>query len=161
MTNNRSGLKLNKRIPAFVIALGMTGLIGLATMAVSANALMNRNVVPLQGSATVVQATGTDAGMVQQLQDQVSQYQARELEYQAREQQYQAREQQYQAHEQQFNQELQQAAQQLNDANGQIQQYQSLLMALQNAGVIRIGQNGQIFISQGNNGGGENEGNGG
>ena len=154
MEINRSGLKLAKKIPAFVIALVMTLLVGTATLAVSANALLNRNIVPLQGSATVVQATSTDASNVQQLQDLVSKYQAREQQYQSREQQYQAREQQY-------NQELQQTAQQLNDARGQIQQYQSLLVALQSAGVISIDQNGQIFILQGSFGGEEHEGDGG
>ncbi len=145
MAINRSGSKLTKKIPAFVMALGMTLLIGIATLAVSANALGNRNVVPLQGSATVVQATSTDTSNALQLQDLVSQYQEREKQYQARELQY--------------NQELQQAAQQLNDARGQIQQYQSILVALQSAGVISVDQNGQIFIPQGGFESEEHEGN--
>ena len=128
--------KANKPFPAVVAALSMTVLIGLATLAVGANALLNRNTIPLQSSTVVTPDGSADPATVQQLQELVAQYQARE---------------------QQYNQELQQAAQQLNSANGQIQQYQMMLQALQSAGIIRIGHDGQIFIPQGRFGGEDHE----
>jgi septin family protein len=144
MNNLSSKKKFSKQVPALAAAAGMTLLIGLATLGVSANALLNRDVVPLQSSVTGNQSSGSDNATIQQLQDLIAQYQSREQQYQAR--------------EQQLNQELQQAAQQLNGAEGQIQQYQSLFIALQNAGVIRVDRNGQIFIPQSGFGGEDNEG---
>jgi len=50
----------------------------------------------------------------------------------------------------QYQTELAAAQQQLDQANNQIQQYQSLLLALQQRGVIMIGRDGNIYIPSNN-----------
>jgi hypothetical protein len=52
----------------------------------------------------------------------------------------------YQTRETKYQNELQSAGQDLQRANNQMQQYQQLLMALQNRGYINIEPNGQITI---------------
>lgn len=130
---NGSNRKPNKQIPALLAAFGMTMVVGVIIVAVSFNSLFNQNVVPVQASpnstatATADQQTA-DQQTIQQLQDLVKQYQTREQQYQT---------------------ELQQAGSQLTQANSQIQQYQMLINALQQAGVIQINSNGQVFVNRG------------
>ena len=131
--------KPNKTIPAILAALGMTLLMGVIIVAVSFNSLFNKDVVPVQASpnstaTATVDAQTTDQQTIQQLQDLVNQYQAREQQYQT---------------------ELQQAADQLSQTNSQLQQYQMLVNALQQAGVIQIRSNGQVLINQGGFRGGD------
>ena len=98
-------------------------------LAVSANAWLNKNGLqvansPAEATATA-QVKSAEEAQIQQLQDLVAQYQARETQYQN---------------------ELETAGQNLRQANAQLQQYQMLLMALQNRGVISVGQDGSIVI---------------
>jgi len=72
-------------------------------------------------------AAQSDQTQVQQLDNLVQQYQQREKQYQA---------------------QLDIAAQRLNEADQQVQSYQQLLDELQQRGVIRITQDGQVFISR-------------
>ncbi len=125
--------KPNKTIPAVLAALGMTLIVGVIIVAVSFNSLFNQNVTPVQASpnstpaATSTDTSTADQQTIQQLQSLVQQYQTREQQYQT---------------------ELQQAATQLNQANSEVQQYQMLVNALQQAGVIQINANGQVSIGQ-------------
>ncbi len=122
--NNR--VQASNRTPAVIAALGMTLLVGLAILAMGLNALSNGNG---QATTDVISAENSDPAALQQLQEVVGQYQMREQQYQ---------------------QELAQAADQLNQSNGQLQQYQSLVIALQNAGVIQIDRNGQVLLGRAN-----------
>ena len=137
--NNR--INSQKRGPAILAALAMTSIIGLAILALGANALLNRNVVPVQAASLPDQSISVDQASVDQatidqLQNLVEQYQARELQYQT---------------------ELQQAADQLDQTGAELQQYQGVVSALQDAGVIQITQDGRIFLSRAASGGGEHE----
>lgn len=120
--------QFRKTLPAIAAALGMSVFIGLAIVAFGLNALFNQNVSPVQAAAE----TGTNIAAIQttnqDLQTTISQFQAREAQYQS---------------------ELQQAADQINQLNQQNLQYQQLVQALQNAGVIQITSNGQVLVSRG------------
>ena len=130
-----------KALPAIIFALGMTAVVAVAMFFIGANALVNPNSVP------VVNAQSTGAGTVQSAsyttdqQQQVAQMQQLVAQYQAREKQYQA--------------ELNDAAQRLTQANQQVQAYQQILQRLQEIGLIRVDQNGQIFL--GRRGGGDGD----
>jgi peptidoglycan hydrolase CwlO-like protein len=122
---------MRKQISAILAALFVTGFIALCITVVGANALVNKNSVPVSNSpqATVVASTTNDPPAaqteIQQLEDRINQYQQREQQYQ---------------------QELQKAQQQLQDANSQIAQFQQLLQVMQQRGLIFINQSGQIFL---------------
>lgn len=132
-----------KQLSALIGALVITGLLGAAMVLVGANLFFNPNNVPVNNSpssaaTTVITTTaGTtqDPQTVQQLQALVAQYQSRE--------------QRYQAQLTQAQQEIQQASSQIQQANSQIQQYQALMQALQQRGIITIGQDGTIYIRRG------------
>ena len=126
-----------KHVSAGIAALVITVLIGVGIVAVGANASLNGNAVPVPASpdeASTVSNAADDAAQVQikQLQDLLSQYQAHEKQYQA---------------------ELSDAAQRVKQAEslaqqyqGQVQQYQDILVQLQQRGIIRVGDDGQIAI---------------
>jgi hypothetical protein len=152
MQANHNTVK-NRPLPAILAAAAITLMIGLAFVLLGANALLNPG-IPLLQSPSDAQAAGPDnvaaatADTAGQPQELAAQFQAREQEYQAREKQYADQIKQYQSREQQLNQQLQQAVQQRDTAANQAQQYQQVLEALQQAGVIQISPNGQIFLSQ-------------
>ena len=132
MSNMNNRIHSKKHWPAFLAAFVMTSLIALAILALGANALLNKNVVPVQAANLTDQpASGAqvtvDQASIDQLQNLVEQYQARELQYQT---------------------ELQQAADQLDQTNAELQQYQQVVNALQESGVIQIKQDGRIFLNQ-------------
>ena len=120
---------MKKHYTALLTAFAMTIFIGGGMFLVSANALFNKNGVPVSNSLADVtataQVTSAQEAQIQQLQNQITEYQSREAQYKN---------------------ELSNAGQQLQQANDQIRQYQMLLLALQNRGYIEINQNGQIFI---------------
>ncbi len=120
---------MKKHYTALLTAFAMTIFIAGGMFLVSANALLNKNGVPVANSLAdtkaTAQVTSAQDAQIQQLQSQVAQYQSREQQYKS---------------------ELSSAGQQLQQANDQIRQYQMLLLALQNRGYIQIGQNGEIFI---------------
>jgi peptidoglycan hydrolase CwlO-like protein len=124
-------VSMRKQVSAILAALFITGFIALCMTVVGANALVNKNSVPVSNSpqATVVASTTNDPPAAQ---TEIQQLEARINEYQQREQQYQ--------------QELQTAQQQLQDANSQIAQFQQLLQVMQQRGLIFINQSGQIFL---------------
>ncbi len=120
-------------MPAFLFAFGMTAVIAIIILALSMNVLFNHNTVPIKSSSTAASdppaaASASGSLSVQQLQALVQQYQSRESQYQT---------------------ELQQAASQINTLNQQNQQYQNLINALQQAGVIRVDSNGNVYLGGG------------
>ena len=132
MATLNNHMKHNKNIPAILAAFGMTFLIGLVMVIIGLNALVNKNVTPVQAANPTDQAVNADQATIDRLQSQIATYQAREQQYQT---------------------ELSQAADQLNQANAQLaqadstlQQYQGLITALQNANVIQITPDGQVLI---------------
>ena len=134
---------IRKTMPAITVALAMTAFLGILILSFGVNALLNRNTVPLKASAASPQdaaaLSGTTASAqdatIQQLQSQIATYQSRETQYQT---------------------QLKQAADQINTLTQQNTQFQNLISALQNAGLIQINQNGQVFINRNrsNDGGG-------
>ena len=137
-----------KQVPAIIAALVITAFTGLGIFAIGSNAFLYTNTVPIQNSqndmsASTATTTGSSAAtqtavdaatqaQLKQMQDLVAQYQAREKQYQS---------------------ELADAAQKLKDATSQaqqdaqqVQQYQDILMQLQQRGVIRVTDDGQILI---------------
>ncbi len=122
-----------KQIPALIAAFVITAIIGVAMFAVGANALVNKNTLPVSNSPASA-STAADP-VVSQTQDQIQQLQNLVAQYQAREQQYQ--------------QQLNQVTLQLNQQNAQIQSFQNLLLELQRRGVIMIRSDGRILIPGG------------
>lgn len=123
--------------PALLAALGMTAVLGLAIAALGINALSNRNVVPKLEVAPADQFVSSDQATVGQLQELIAQYQSREQQYQL---------------------QLQQAADQLNAVESQLQQYQGLVGALQQAGIIQITADGRVLLGRGAFGNDQGEG---
>ncbi|HSA99520.1 MAG TPA: hypothetical protein VLE49_02640 [Anaerolineales bacterium] len=120
---------MKKHYTALLTAFAMTIFVGGGMFLVSANALLNRNGIPVANSPAQATATAevrtAEQAQIQQLQSLVAQYQSRETQYQN---------------------ELNSAGQDLQQAKDQIRQYQMVLLALQNRGYIQIESNGQIFI---------------
>jgi hypothetical protein len=119
---------MRKQVVAFLAAFFITGVVALAMLIVGANAVLNPNGVAVSNSpaaVTVSNSTSADSATVAQLQSQIALYQSRE--------------QQYQSALDSDNQQLQQAAQEM-------QMIQRLLIYLQNQGLIRIDNQGQISV---------------
>jgi small-conductance mechanosensitive channel len=120
-----------KTLPAFLAALGMTGVIGVCMLAFGVGALLNRKTTPIQAAANQAPVVYEQQTTVQQLQDLVAQYQAREAQYQT---------------------QLQQATDQislLSQQNQQYQAYQDIVTALENAGVLQIASDGSVIVNLG------------
>jgi peptidoglycan hydrolase CwlO-like protein len=125
-----------KQTSALIGALVITFIMGAAMVLVGANVFFNKNSTPLSdspsGNASMVASTATgsaqDSGSVQQLQNLISQYQSREQQYQT---------------------QLNQAQRDIQQASSEIQQYQALIAALQQRGIITIGQDGTVSIRRG------------
>ncbi len=127
-----------KNFKAILFALSVTIVLGASMFIIGTNALANKNSVPMVNSPQQAASTSSAAVSASD-QKQIAQLQALVKQYQDREQQYQA--------------QLNAAAQKINDTNSQLnnaaqelQQYQQLLTALAQRGVIRITNSGQIFI---------------
>jgi peptidoglycan hydrolase CwlO-like protein len=125
---------MRKQISAILAAFFITGFIALCMTVVGANALVNKNSVPVSNSpqATVAASTTNDPPATTASQTEIQQLENRINQYQQREQQYQ--------------QELQTAQQQIQTDSSQIAQFQQLLQVLQQRGMIFIDQNGQIYL---------------
>jgi hypothetical protein len=126
-----------KTIPAFLAALGMTGIIAMCVLAFGVSALLTRDTAPVQTATVQAPVVYDQTAALQQLQDQIAQFQAREAQYQANEAQYQT--------------QLQQAADQLNllsQQNLQYQAYQDIVTTLENAGVIQIASDGSVIVNR-------------
>jgi uncharacterized protein HemX len=122
-----------KRLGAVIAAAVITGLVALCMLLIGLNALLNPNSVRASDVATSAVANtpgvGVDPAQTTQLRNLIAQYQDREKQYQA----------------------------QLDQANTQIHQYQQVMAELQQRGVIRITNDGQILVPSGLSGGGDGE----
>ena len=127
MRKNYSVSTSRRILPALIAALSMTINIGLAILAFGLNALLNQNLSVAQAASQPDTEVATDLTTIQDLQAIMSQYQVRETQYQS---------------------ELQQAAEQINEISQQNLQYQQLIQALQNAGLIQLTSDGRVFISR-------------
>ena len=120
---------MKKHYTAILAAFLITMCIGAGMLLASGSAYLNKNGIPVANSpasatATAV-VTSAQEAQIQQLQSLVDQFQKREVQYQS---------------------ELATASQQLQSANAQLQQYQFVMAALQNRGIINIDQNGRISV---------------
>ncbi len=130
---------MKKPIVAALIALLMTACVGAAIFTIGGAALLNKNGTTAANSP-VQTPQGQTVSLNTQQSDQIAQLQNLVSQYQDREKQYQQREQQLQ-------QQLSQANDQLQSAQQTIQQAQMLLQALQQRGLIRVTNDGRIFIN--------------
>lgn len=123
-----------KKLSALIAAFVMTGVIGFAMFTIGANALTNKNTLPITNTPTSASASSTGStqgatqAQIQQMQQVINQYQTRDQQYQ---------------------QQLNELMQQVNQDNAQVQAYQQLLFELQQRGVIIIRNDGTILIPRG------------
>lgn len=120
--NNRNNSK--KNVSAILVAFLMTALVGTGMFAFGLNAFFNKD-IQTASAATKPLEVNLDGATPEQLQAIIGEYQARESQYLA---------------------QLTDAAGQLDQANAQVQNYQSLLNQLVQAGVIRIDRNGVVTV---------------
>jgi uncharacterized surface protein with fasciclin (FAS1) repeats len=123
-------MNMKKTLPAIIAAFAITLCIGAAILFVGGNALLNGNGITLSNSKDAVAAQvsyADQAAQIKDLQAQVAEYKTREAQYQT---------------------QLNDAAQQIRNANASLQQFQSLLTALQRRGIITISSDGRIFLNQ-------------
>ncbi len=114
---------MKKHLSAILAALAITAIIGFGIFTIGVNALTNKNTVPLQstpGSATASTSNSTSANSAGAS-----------------------------TNVQQLQQEVSSLQSQLNQATQVLQQYQSLIQALQQRGVIVVDQNGNIYVPGG------------
>lgn len=133
-----------KQLQAIVASIVVTGLIACVTVVIGGSALFSRPAVSVSAATnaeTVSSNAAPDASAdTAQLRDLVNQYQGREQQLRA-----QLADVNKQLDEKDA--QLSQANAQLDGANQQIQQFQNLLEALQERGIIQITGDGRIRIS--------------
>jgi uncharacterized protein YlxW (UPF0749 family) len=127
MQSNQPASSIRRILPALIAGMSMTVFIGLCILAFGLNALFNPNITDVQAANQTEIVTEIDQVSNQEMQALITQYQERETQYQN---------------------ELLQAADQINQISQQNQQYQQLIRALQNAGVIQITRDGQVLLSR-------------
>jgi TolA-binding protein len=110
-----------KKLPPIVTALLITTVIGFGILVLGVSAFTNPNSTPLQDSPIDTTALNSNSG------DASPAVQI-----------------------QQLSQQVSDLQSQLDQANFSIQQYQSLLLALQQRGVIMIGNDGRVYLPQNN-----------
>ena len=118
-----------KHISAILTAVIITTIIGLGILVIGVSALTNTNTVALQNSP-ITGLTGsnpTNTGGNTAVSSAPSSSDVQQLQ-----------------------QQVSDLQAQLNQASQEIQQYQSLLLVLQQRGVIVIDQSGNIYLPQGN-----------
>jgi TolA-binding protein len=120
-----------KHVSAIITALVITAIVGLGIMVIGVSALANTNTVPLQNSpnASLTGNTLSSASSSSAAQSASSSQDVLQLQ-----------------------QQVSDLQSQLDQANQAIQQFQSLLMVLQQRGAIQIDRNGNIYLPQGESG---------
>lgn len=124
-----------KQVQAIIASLLVTGLIAGVMVVIGGSALFSRPTVSVSAASNAAVVSNNDANAgaeTAQLRDLVNQYQTRE--------------QQLRAQLDDLNKQLDEKDQQLAQANLQVQQYENLLQALQERGVIQITPDGRIRI---------------
>jgi len=122
---------MRKQIGALLAAILITGAILLSMLVIGANAMTNQNGAVVSNSTAPVASAGSSTtssaqAQIAQLQNLVAEYQARELQYQTA---------------------LKSDNDQLTLAASELQMIQQLLSYLQNRGLIRIDNQGQIYVT--------------
>ncbi len=138
-----------KKLPAFLAALLITGLVGMVMVGIGGAAFMNTNKVAVQNAAVIsVAPVVTDVPLTQVSQAQTSSgpSQAQLDAYKAQLDQAIQRINDANTQIQTMQAQLDQANQQANDASAAVQTYQNVLTQLQQRGLIRIGSDGSITI---------------
>jgi TolA-binding protein len=130
---------MKKSFTALLVALLITACVGASIFAIGGAALFNKNggtasSSPAQASDVSGLNSPQQASQTDQVQSLISQYQDHEQQYKQREQQLQ--------------EQLAQANAQIQQDQQMIGQFQNLLMALQQRGLIRVTNDGRIFINQ-------------
>jgi len=117
-----------KHVSAIITAILITTIIGLGIIVIGVSALTNKNTVALQNSSNInitgnniTNPSDNSGGSLVASSSEVQQLQQQVSDLQS----------------------------QLDQETQAIQQYQSLLLALQQRGVIRIDQKGNIYLPQG------------
>ena len=119
-----------KHVSAIITAFVITAVIGLGIMVIGVNALTNTNTVPLQNSPNgSLAANNQNASSSSALQSAPASTDVQQLQ-----------------------QQVSDLQSQLDQATQAVQQYQTLLSALQQRGVIQIDRNGNVYIPQGESG---------
>ena len=121
---------MRKQVVAFLAAFVITGIVALSMLVVGVNAATNPNSVAASNSpastvANVSTSPNSSQAQIAQLQNQIAQYQVREQQYQTA---------------------LNSDNQQLSQTSQEMQMIQQLLAYLQNSGLIRIDNQGQITV---------------
>jgi peptidoglycan hydrolase CwlO-like protein len=114
---------MKKHLSAVLTALVITAVIGFGIFTIGVNALTNKNTVPLQNTPSSAAATTNNNTAADPPSTSTN--------------------------VQQLQQEVSTLQSQLNQESQVIQQYQSLIQALQQRGVIVIDRNGNIYIPSG------------
>lgn len=134
-----------KSIPAILSAFVITAVVGISMLVIGANALFNPNTTAMASSA----APAADVAPVSSVDAQTGDMQALIQQYQDREKQYQQRLDEAVQKLNAANQRIQQANDQLQQANQTIQNQQNILEQMQQNGLIRIDQSGQVTLAHG------------
>jgi uncharacterized protein YlxW (UPF0749 family) len=121
---------MRKQVVAFLAAFVITGIVALSMLVIGVNAATNPNSVaasnsPASAVANVSASPNSSQAQIAQLQNQIAQYQAREQQYQTA---------------------LNSDNQQLSQTSQEMQMIRQLLAYLQNSGLIRIDNQGQITV---------------
>jgi uncharacterized protein YlxW (UPF0749 family) len=117
-----------KHVSAIITAVLITTIVGLGIIVIGVNALTNKNTVALQNSPNT-SISGNSLTNTSDNSNGASASTSSEV--------------------QQLQQQVSDLQSQLSQENQVIQQYQSLIVALQQRGVIRIDQKGNIYLPQG------------
>lgn len=117
---------MKKHLSAIITAIIITSVVGLGIFVIGVGAITNTNTVPLQNSpnASLSGASNNTTGTSANSSTQVQQLQNEVTTLQS----------------------------QLNQEGQIIQQYQSLLVVLQQRGIITIDRNGNIYLPRGSSG---------
>jgi predicted Rossmann fold nucleotide-binding protein DprA/Smf involved in DNA uptake len=115
-----------KHVSAITTALIISVVVGLGIVVIGVSAFTNHNTVPLQNSPSSGLISNNNSNSNSTQNTAVDPSQAQQLQ-----------------------QEVTALQSQLQQASQTIQQYQNLLLVLQQRGVIRIGDDGNIYIPQG------------
>lgn len=123
-----------KQIPALIAALVMTLVVGTGLLALGLDALFPHTVAA--SSAAPASQAALNTADVQKLLDE-----------------YKAREAKYDTQLKDAAKRISQDEQMLAQASRQVRAYQSVLMQLQQQGIITVTRDGRIFVNQAQNGG--------
>jgi peptidoglycan hydrolase CwlO-like protein len=136
------------QLKAVFASILVTGLIAAVMVVIGGSALFSKPAVAVSAASNVsaVSNSTSNSAETQQLRDLVNQYQAREQ--QLRQQIDDANKQLDEKDQQlsQLNQQLSEANQQVDQTTQQIGQYQNLLQALAQRGIIQITDDGRIRL---------------